>query len=175
MILLPIIYYYKKRDMLSQLLFLLFFFLQGFANQSYGDPTLVDREIQQYCTNVIDSVRERDYLSQKKVLEDLQKDIEQRVILLENHKKEYNLWFQKYDSFIMSYNKNILDIYKKMDSDSAALQLEQIDPDISSHILMRLSPRQSSLIMSKMNPKSATMITNVVANMLKFKKLKRSS
>ncbi|QTP63809.1 MotE family protein [Candidatus Liberibacter africanus] len=175
MIILPIIYYFKKQDMLSQFLFLLFFFIPGFTNHSHGSSFPEDKEIQKYCTNVINLVQERDYLFQKQVLEDLQKDIEKRIIILENRKNEYDLWFKKYESFTASYNKNILDIYKKMDSESAALQLEQLDPDISSHILMRLSPRHSSSIMSKMNPKSATMITNIVANMLKLKKSQRST
>lgn len=170
MISLLIVYCYKKRNIFSKYLFLLFVFLQGFIHQSRGDSPLVDKEIQKYCTNVTDLVRERDYLLQKKVLEDLQKDIEKRIIVLENYKNEYDLWFKKYEQFISSYNKNILDIYKTMDADSAALQLEKIDSSISSHILMRLSPRQSSLIMSKMNPQSATVITNIVANMFKFKK-----
>ncbi|WP_333947748.1 MotE family protein [Candidatus Liberibacter brunswickensis] len=154
---------------------LLFFFVHGITQHSYGDSSIVDKDIRQYCTNIIDLIRERDYLFKKKVLEDLKKDIEKNIVLLENRKNEYDMWFKKYESFISSYNKNILDIYKKMDSESAALQLEQIDPDISSHILMRLSPRQSSSIMSKMNAKSATIITNIVANMLKFKKSKRST
>ncbi|AHA27644.1 hypothetical protein lam_273 [Candidatus Liberibacter americanus str. Sao Paulo] len=144
--------------------------MQGFICKIYGSVDLQDKEIQRYCTNISDLVRKRNYLSQKKVLEELKNSIETRVSVLESTKNGYYMWFRKYDDFISSYNKNILDIYKKMDPDSAAIQLEKIDPEISSHILMRLSTRQSSSIMSKMDPKSAAIITSIVANMLKFKK-----
>ncbi|MBY7649197.1 MAG: hypothetical protein C4617_01570 [Candidatus Liberibacter europaeus] len=174
MIPLSIICFYKGKEITSVYCCLLFFFLQGLICQSYGDLLInPDQEMQKYCTNIADLVRERNYLSNKKALEDLQKKVEDLLVLLENRKNEYDTWFKKYDNFISSYNKNILDIYKKMDSDSAAIQLEKIDPAISSHILMRLIPRQSSLIMSKMDPRYAAIITDTVANMLKFKKSKR--
>ncbi|MBL0848614.1 MAG: hypothetical protein EU981_00695 [Candidatus Liberibacter ctenarytainae] len=175
MIYLAIIYCYKKRCISARSLFgLFFFFLQGFTGQSYGNSSVLEQEIRQYCTGIADLIREHHYLLHKKVLEDLQREIEQRVKVLENHKNEYVEWFKKYEDFIASYDKNILDIYKKMNSDSAAAQLENINPEISSHILMQLSPRRASSIMSKMNPKSAAMITDIIARILKFQKPKRS-
>ncbi|WP_259345070.1 MotE family protein [Candidatus Liberibacter sp.] len=153
---------------------LIIFFLSGFVFQSHGEVFLPpDKEIQKYCTGAIDLVREQHYFFQKKALDDLQKDIEERIAILEKRKNEYSSWFEKYENFITSYGKNIINSYKTMPSDSAAGQLAKLSPEISAHILMQL-PDQASSIMSEMDPESAALITNIVASFLKFQQSKRS-
>ena len=121
-------------------------------------------EIQQFCTNIADAARDQRYLLQKKTLEDLQAQVDQRIATLEKGKAEYQDWLKRRDDFLKQAEIGLIGIYKTMKADAAAAKLTMVNPQIAAAILMKLPPRQSSLILSEMKDEEAAMLTNLISS-----------
>ncbi|MBL0370680.1 MotE family protein [Rhizobium sp. KVB221] len=121
-------------------------------------------EIKAFCGNIADSARDQRYLLQKSELEKLQGQVDERIAVLEKRKTEYEEWLKKRNDFLKQAEGGLVDIYKKMKPDAAALQLEQLEPILASAIIMKLPPRQSSLILSEMESKKAAMVAAVMSS-----------
>lgn len=120
-------------------------------------------EIRAFCANIADAARDQRYALQKTELEKLQTQVDERIAILEKRKAEYEDWMKKRDAFAKQAEAGLVDIYKKMAADSAAQQLELMDPNLSSAIIMKLSPRQSSLILTEMEAKKAALVASIIS------------
>lgn len=138
-------------------------FAQEVAAPAVAVPTNGD-EIQQFCTNIADAARDQRYVLQKKDLEDLQSNIDERIAELEKRKAEYQDWLKRRDDFLKQAELGLTDIYKNMKADAAAGQLELIHPEIAAAIVMRLPARQSSLILSEMDSEKAATLANIISS-----------
>ena len=63
-------------------------------------PSTTAEDIEKFCTNIADTARDQRYLLQKQELEKLQSDVDQRIVLLEKRKAEYEDWLKRRDDFM---------------------------------------------------------------------------
>lgn len=121
-------------------------------------------EIREFCTNIADAARDQRYLLQKQELETLQKDVDERIKVLEARRAEYEDWLKRRNDFLKSAEGGLVEIYRKMKPDAAASQLAELDPEIASAIVMKLPPRQSSTILGEMPADKAAALTRIIAS-----------
>jgi flagellar motility protein MotE (MotC chaperone) len=133
----------------------------AFAQQAPA-PTL-EEEIRAFCGNIADAARDQRYLLQKKELEELQAEVDERIGLLEERSAKYREWLQKREDFMQVADTQLVEIYKNMAPDSAAAQLEIVKPGIAAAIVMKLSPRLASSILNEMDTKKAAALTTIIA------------
>lgn len=123
-----------------------------------------EEEIRQYCTNIADSARDQRYLLQKQELEKLQADVDERVATMEKRRAEYEDWLKRRNEFLQQAEAGLVDIYKNMKPDAAALQLQEVKTEVAAAVIMKLNARQSSLILNEMDAKKAAVIANIIAS-----------
>ncbi|MBB3656248.1 flagellar motility protein MotE (MotC chaperone) [Rhizobium sp. BK650] len=128
-----------------------------------GDITSTD-EVKQFCTNIADPARDQRYLLQKQELEKLRADIDSRIAEMDRRKAEYQDWLKRRDDFLKQAEAGLTDIYKKMKPDAAALQLQDVRPELAAAVIMRLGPRQSSQILNEMDSTKAAKIAGIIAS-----------
>ncbi|WLR93127.1 MotE family protein [Shinella zoogloeoides] len=121
-------------------------------------------EVREFCTNIADAARDQRYLLQKQELETLQKDVDERIKVLETRRAEYEDWLKRRNEFLKSAEAGLVEIYRKMKPDAAAGQLAELDPEIASAIVMKLPPRQSSTILGEMPADKAAALTRIIAS-----------
>jgi flagellar motility protein MotE (MotC chaperone) len=137
-------------------------FAQEVAPQ--GDITPTTDEVKQFCTNIADPARDQRYLLQKQELEKLRADIDSRIAEMDKRKAEYQDWLKRRDDFLKQAEAGLTDIYKKMKPDAAAIQLQDVRPELAAAVIMRLGPRQSSLILNEMDSAKAATIAGIIAS-----------
>ena len=121
-------------------------------------------EIREFCTNIADAARDQRYLLQKQELENLQKDVDERIRTLEARRAEYEDWLKRRNDFLKSVEADLVDVYRKMKPDAAAAQLAELEPEIASAIVMKLPPRQSSTILGEMPADKAAALTRILVS-----------
>ena len=121
-------------------------------------------EIREFCTNIADAARDQRYLLQKQELETLQKDIDERIKVLEARRAEYEDWLKRRNDFLKSVESDLVEVYRKMKPDAAAAQLAELKPEIASAIVMKLPPRQSSAILGEMPADKAAALTRILVS-----------
>ncbi|PLU77483.1 flagellar protein [Sinorhizobium medicae] len=121
-------------------------------------------EIEKFCTNIADAARDQRYVLQRKDLEKLKANVDERIATLETRRAEYEDWLKRRNDFLKQAELGLVDIYKSMKPDAAAGKLEMVRPEIAAAIVMRLPPRQSSLILSEMSDEKAAMLTNIISS-----------
>lgn len=127
-------------------------------------PTTTGQDIEKFCTNIADSARDQRYLLQKQELEKLQSGVDERIVVLETRKAEYEDWLKRRNDFLASAQAGLVEIYKTMKADAAAPQLEEMNIEVAAAIIMKLPARQSGLILSEMDPKKAGTISSIIAS-----------
>ena len=120
-------------------------------------------EIREFCTNIADAARDQRDLLQKQELENLQKDVDERIKTLEARRAEYEDWLTRRNAFLKQAEDGLVEIYRKMKPDAAAAQLAELNPQIASAIVMKLPPRQSSTILGEMPAEKAALLTRIIA------------
>jgi len=123
----------------------------------------MEEEIRTFCGNIADAARDQRYLLQKKELEELQAGVDERIRLLEERSVKYRDWLKKREDFIRVADTQLVEIYKNMAPDSAAKQLEIVEPGIAAAIVMKLSPRLASQILNEMDTTKAAALTGIIA------------
>lgn len=126
-------------------------------------PTLED-EIKAFCGNIADAARDQRYLLQKKELETLQADVDERIKRLDDRSQQYREWLDKREEFMRVAEAGLVDIYKNMRPDSAAAQLELVKPEVAAAIIMKLNARLASQILNEMDSKIAASLTGIIAS-----------
>ncbi len=134
--------------------------------QENNEPSVsgVSSEIEKYCSNIADAARDQRYAIQRAELEQLQNDIDERIVELEQRTAEYQDWLKRRNEFLARAEAGLVEIYKKMAADAAAAQLELVNVNVAAAIIMKLAPRQSSSVLSEMEPKKAAEITGIISN-----------
>ncbi len=138
---------------------------QAAKNETSGEKPksiTVDRP-NDYCANIAIPARDARYQLQKKILTDLQKRIDEQLILLQDlHQKNIKFEAEQTEK-AKSVQKAVTDIYSKMKPDVAAAQLELLDPEMAVAILNQLNVRAASSILNEMKGNSAAVITALMA------------
>lgn len=141
------------------------FALGGTSAMSQATTTggQITDEIRQFCSNIADAAKDRRYSMQVAELEKLKKDIDERVVRLEEKRAEYEAWVKRRDDFMAKAEASVVDIYSKMKPDAAAERLAAVDPTLAASIIMKLNTRQAGIILNEMNSKSAAALTGIMA------------
>jgi len=126
--------------------------------------TDVDDDVRRFCSNIADAARDRRYALQKSELETLQKDIDERIVVLEEKRAEYEDWLKRRNDFLQKAEGNLVDIYSRMRPDAAAERLADVNPELAAGILMKLQARQAGIILNEMDSKVAATLTGIMAS-----------
>lgn len=126
-------------------------------------PVGSESEIARLCGNILDPVREQRYALQVAELEGLQKEIQERIDLLETKRAELEQWATKREAFAKQASGMLVDVYANMKADAAAERLETIDGGLSAALMLKLKPRSAAAILSEMNKEKAALITRIMA------------
>jgi flagellar motility protein MotE (MotC chaperone) len=141
--------------------------LAGIPHSAFAQPAAqaapAADEIQRFCSNIADAARDRRYALQAKELEDLQRDIDRRIKLLEAKRAEYEDWLKRRNDFAAMAETSVVQIYAKMKPASAAERLADLKPELAAAILLKLNPRQSGQILNEIDPKIAATLTGIMA------------
>lgn len=117
-----------------------------------------------YCANIAHPAAEARFAFQKKTLEDLQIVIEQKLIVIEEHRQFILAFEEKQRKQEVVAQKMVVDIFAKMKPDIAARQLEKVDFQTSVSILTQLNVRVASTILNEMQTDTAAAIASAMAD-----------
>jgi flagellar motility protein MotE (MotC chaperone) len=112
-----------------------------------------------YCANVANLAADTRHALQMKTLEDLQKQIDEKITVLEKKRAENEALVKEREDAVKTTEKGVVDIFAKMKPDVAAAQFEILDVDTSASILKQLNARTASTILNEMKPPIAAAIT----------------
>lgn len=118
----------------------------------------------QYCTNIADAAADARFAWQKQTLAALEKEIEERIKLLEQKRAEYEKWLQRRNEFLAKADESVVAIYSRMRPDAAALQLANMHDETAAAIIAKLNPRSASAVLNEMEPARAAQLTNMIAD-----------
>lgn len=112
-----------------------------------------------YCANIADLAADARHMLQMKTLEDLEKEIDQKIVLLEAKRAESEAFLKKRNDAIKETRQDLVDIFSKMKPDVAAAQFEILDVETSASILKQLNARVAGTILNEMKTSVAAAIT----------------
>ncbi len=124
-----------------------------------------------YCANIADLAADARHMLQMKTLEDLEKKIDQKIVLLEAKRAENEAFLKKRNEAIRETRQDLVDIFSKMKPDVAAAQFEILDVGTAASILRQLNARVSSTILNEMKVPVAAAITVKMAEPVSGAKL----
>lgn len=124
----------------------------------------VSSEIEKYCSNIADAARDQRYALQREELQQLQDEVDTRIVELEQRTAEYQDWLKRRNEFLAKAEAGLVEIFKNMKADAAASQLELVNVNIAAAIIMKLAARQSSAVLSEMTPEKAAQITGIISS-----------
>lgn len=130
-------------------------------------PGKVADEVREFCANIVDAARERRYAVQTRELENLRKEIDERVAALEAKRAEYQTWLERREEVINRAEESVVGIYAKMRADAAAERMARLEPTLAAAILMKLNQRQAGTILNEMDSKAAARLTGIIADVAK--------
>ncbi len=126
-------------------------------------PAKMGTEIERFCSNIADAARDRRYVLQTQELMALQKEVDERIKVLEEKRAEYESWLKRREDFLALAEDGVVKIYAGMRPDAAAERLAELDATLAAGILMKLDARKAGVILNEMERKAAAMLTGVMA------------
>jgi len=139
---------------------------QGPASQN-GSPatseSTPEKMIENYCGAIADKASDARIAWQTANLQKLEKEISDKLVLLEGKQKELQQWVEKREQMLKTAGRELVDIYAKMDPEAAAGQLAKLDTATSTSVLRQLSPRGASAILNVMEAERAAELADAIA------------
>ncbi len=120
------------------------------------------RPAQQYCINIANAAADARITWQKKMLGDMERELEDRIAKLEAKLVEYQQWLARRDEYSKKAQEQLVGIFARMRPDAAAAQLAVADEETSAAILSKLDTRVSSTILAEMEPNQAARLTAIM-------------
>jgi flagellar motility protein MotE (MotC chaperone) len=131
-------------------------------------PTLKTQTARQYCINIANAAADAKFAFQKKLLSDLEQELDKRIAALETKIEEYQKWVTRRDEFIKKARENLVTIYARMRPDAAAQQLLAMDEETAAAIVLNLDPRVAGPILNEMDPAKAARLAGTISRAAKF-------
>jgi flagellar motility protein MotE (MotC chaperone) len=126
--------------------------------------TMPDSDLaQRYCVSVTDAAADARIAWQKAKLAEAEQEIDKRIAALEAKTAEYKTWLERRDEFSRRATNTLVQIYARMEPDSAAPQLVAMDEETAAAVLAKLDPRSSSAILNEMPADKAARLTATIA------------
>lgn len=120
-----------------------------------------------YCASIADAAADARFAWQKRTLSEMEKELEQRIVILEKRTAEYREWLARRDAFVKKAQESLVRIYTRMRPDAAASQLAAMDEETAAAVLTKLNPRNASAILNEMPPGPAARLTMTLAGAAK--------
>ena len=117
---------------------------------------------QQYCINIASAAADARAARQKKMLAEVEQEIDKRVARLEAKTAEYQKWLARRDEFSKRAQEQLVGIFSRMRPDAAAPQLAASDEETAAAVLSKLDTRTSSAILSEMDPNQAARLMTIM-------------
>jgi flagellar motility protein MotE (MotC chaperone) len=127
-----------------------------------GAPAGDLRPAQQYCINIANAAADARITWQKKMLGDMERELEDRIAKLEAKVVEYQQWLARRDDYSKKAQEQLVGIFARMRPDAAAAQLAVADEETSAAVLSKLDTRVSSTILAEMDPNQAARLTAIM-------------
>ncbi len=118
---------------------------------------------QGYCVSIGDAAADARIAWQRALLAATEKKLDERIAKLEAKTAEYKKWLKRRDEFSERATESLVQIYARMEPDSAALQLVAMDEETAAAVLTKLNPRNASAILNDMDPGKAARLTATIA------------
>jgi flagellar motility protein MotE (MotC chaperone) len=103
-----------------------------------------------YCANIADAAADARFAWQKEQLAVMERQVEERIKLLEEKRAEYEAWLKRRNEFLAKADESVVAVYAKMRPDAAALQLANMPDEAAAALLTKLNARTASAILSEM-------------------------
>ena len=120
----------------------------------------------QYCLNIFDEAKEVRNAVMTKRLKEIEAEVDKKLDEMEIRIAQLKSWTERREKFLEQANDSLVEIFKTMRADAAALQMTEIGPAIAASIISKLGPKQSSAILAEMKPDDAAKITMVLTNIV---------
>jgi flagellar motility protein MotE (MotC chaperone) len=120
------------------------------------------KSAQQYCINIADAAADARVAWQKKMIADVEQELDKRVAMLEAKIAEYQKWLARRDEYSRKAQEQLVGIFSRMRPDAAAPQLAASDEETAAAVLSKLDTRASSAILSEMEPNQAARLTAIM-------------
>lgn len=125
-----------------------------------------EHELNSYCYNISDSAVEARSAVLKDQLETVEKQVDEKLVLLEQKTSELKKWMIKRESFVNKVNNSVVQIFQAMRPDAAASQFAELGPVVAASIISQLPPKSSSAILTEMSPVDAAEVAMVLTSAL---------
>lgn len=139
------------------------------GDTAVGRTETTPDEIKRFCGNIADPVRDRRYDLKRAELEELRKDIDQRIADLEAKSTEIENWIKLREEFSSKAEASLVGIYNNMRPDAAAARMEKLGPELAAALLLKLPQKSAGVILNEMDEARAALITNVMVAAAKQK------
>ncbi|BAU89249.1 MgtE intracellular region [Methylorubrum populi] len=116
-----------------------------------------------YCANIADAAADARFAWQKEQLAAMERQVEERIKLLEEKRAEYEVWLKRRNEFLAKADESVVAVYAKMRPDAAALQLANMPDEAAAALLTKLNARTASAILSEMEAARAANLARAMS------------
>ncbi|WP_022708724.1 MotE family protein [Bartonella bovis] len=121
-------------------------------------------EVERFCDNIGSQAADARFQLQRQQLEQLRDQINERVKILEEKRREYEVWLEKRNEFLALAEDSLVEIISKMRPDAAAAQLALMSDLVAASLVLKLSPKISSAIMNELPPEKSAELTQILVS-----------
>ncbi|AQS40951.1 MAG: Hypothetical protein BHV28_02290 [Candidatus Tokpelaia hoelldobleri] len=125
-------------------------------------------DIARFCKNIDRQAQDARVELQMRQLAVLRGDIDGRMKLLEEKRREYEDWLARRNAFLERTQSSFVGIVSRMRPDAAAAQLALVDEMTAASIILKLEPRVSSAIMNELAPEKSASLMRILASAQKL-------
>ena len=122
---------------------------------------------QQYCEAIADQAADARFAWQKKLIADMERELEKRTAHLEERIAEYQRWVARRDEFVAKATEGLVRIYGRMHAEAAAGQLSLLDEETAAAVINKLDAKVSSQILNEMESGKAARLMGIIAGAAK--------
>ncbi|AQX20289.1 MotE family protein [Bartonella sp. WD16.2] len=121
-------------------------------------------EVERFCDNIGSQAADARFQLQRQQLQQLRDQIDERVKILEEKRREYEVWLEKRNEFLSMAEDSLVEIISKMRPDAAAAQLALMSDLVAASLVLKLSPKISSAIMNELPPEKSAELTQILVS-----------
>lgn len=133
------------------------------AEQSAASRLEVEKVVEKFCAGIVPTAIEARVAWQQKVVAELEKEIEERVVRLEAKIAEHRKWLSMREEFATKVGKNLTQLVAKMNPEAAAQQISEMDENTAAALIMKLDPKVAAPMLSEVQPAKAARLSSILA------------
>ncbi|MCA0432965.1 MAG: hypothetical protein LCH46_06845 [Proteobacteria bacterium] len=131
--------------------------------ESTGVGAAAPKPNDDFCSSFVDAAAEVRAANQKKQLDTIRADIEQKLAELTEKTQTLQTLIAERDAARAKVSESLLKIYSTVESEAAAQQMAKLDPNTAAELLIRLAPKKSGEILSIMEPAKAARLVALMS------------